>query len=77
LPIAGAVVVPMPREEKKVKSLLKKLKGVEIKGVGSKGIAIVLEAKTTEDLESISKKIEKWNCVIDFQLVYFNVEDIK
>jgi nitrate reductase NapAB chaperone NapD len=75
LPVSGVVVVPVPGEEEEVKKKLEALAGIEVKGVGSKGIAVVIEGDSTEELEKLSKKIEKWEDVVDFQLVYLNVED--
>jgi|Deesub1362A_J573_1020465.scaffolds.fasta_scaffold03462_3 nitrate reductase NapAB chaperone NapD len=75
LPVSGAVVVPVPGKEKEVEKSLRALPGVEVKGRGSKGIAVVMEGESTKELKKLSEKIEKWDDVVDFQLVYLNVED--
>ena len=75
MPVSGAVVVPVPGREEEVERSLKALPGVEVRGRGSRGIAVVLEGSSTEELQRLSEKIEKWDHVVDFQLVYLNVED--
>ncbi|WP_456474456.1 chaperone NapD [Candidatus Pyrohabitans sp.] len=75
MPVSGAVVVPIPGKEKEVEKNLRALPGVEVKGKGSKGIAVVMESESTGKLKKLSEEIEKWNSVVDFQLVYLNVED--
>ncbi len=75
LPISGAVVVPVPGREEEVERSLRSLPGVEVKGRGAKGIAVVMEGRTTKELKKLSERIENWEDVVDFQLVYLNVED--
>ncbi len=75
LPVSGAVVVPVPGKEEEVEKGLRALPGVEVKGRGNKGIAVVMEGRSTKELKKLSEKIEKWDNVVDFQLVYLNVED--
>ncbi|GBE01858.1 hypothetical protein BMS3Bbin06_02293 [bacterium BMS3Bbin06] len=76
MPVAGAVVVPMSKDVEG--GLVKRLKGissVEVKDVGPKGVAIVLEADSTQLLKEISEEINQWGEVIEFDLVYLNWED--
>lgn len=76
MPIAGALVVPVkPEEESELKLKLATVPGVEVKEEGPKGIAIVLEAKSTAELKKISHTIEKWDDVLEFELAYLNWED--
>lgn len=76
MPIAGALVVPVHREEGKMLTLkLATVPGVEVKKEGPKGIAVVLEAESTGELKKISQNIEKWDDVLEFELAYLNWED--
>jgi len=75
LPVSGAVIVPVPGKEEEVEKNLRALPGVEVKGRGDKGIAIVIEGESTAELQRLSERIEKWQSVVDFQLIYVNVED--
>jgi len=75
LPISGAVIVPVPGREDEVERNLRNLPGVEVKGRGTRGIAVVMEGRSTKELKKLSEEIEKWEDVVDFQLVYLNVED--
>ncbi len=75
--IAGAVVVPVGKEfEDDLKARLNSLREVEVQDVGSKGIAIVLEAEDAGRLKEVSEEINGWEEVIDFQLVYYNWEEV-
>jgi len=74
--IAGVLVTPVDREaEEKVTELLSGLAGAEVQEVGPKGIAVVLEAESTERLKELSEEIQGWKEVVDFQLAYLNWED--
>lgn len=74
--IAGAVVVPIKKEEEqKIIRKLEGLEGVEVQKAGPKGIAVVLEAEDVRSLKKLSEKISKWEEVIEFELVYFNWEE--
>ncbi|NOZ82772.1 MAG: chaperone NapD [Euryarchaeota archaeon] len=75
MPVSGAVVVPVPGREAEVERLLRSMRGIEVMGRGSGGIAITLEGSTTRELYSLSEHVEKLEDVVDFQLVYLNVED--
>lgn len=76
MPTAGAVIVPARKDVEKV--LLEKLallEGASVQGVGTKGIALVLEAPALERLEEVSEQINEWDEVIDVHLAYLNWED--
>ncbi len=74
--VAGAVVVPIKKQvETTVVDRLNNLKGVEVQKVGPRGIAVVLEADSAKELKKISEKINQWEEVIEFELVYFNWEE--
>ena len=76
--IAGAVVVPLKKDfENGLKEKLNSMSGVEIQDIGKKGIAVVLEAEDTDRIKEISKEINGWEEVIDFQLGYLNWEEVK
>ena len=76
MPVAGAVVVPAGKQfEKHVADRLDALEGASVQGIGGKGIALVLEAESVEQLEKISKEIGGWEEVTDFQLVCLNWEN--
>lgn len=77
MPIASAVVVPADKEEKgPLAARLADTQGVEVSGVGDKGIAIVLEGEDMDALKMLSETIAGWDEVMDFQLAYFNWEDL-
>jgi nitrate reductase NapAB chaperone NapD len=76
--IAGAVVVPAIKgSEESLKEKLDSLDGVDVQDIGEKGIAIILEAEDSRSLKKISKKINEWDEVIDFQLAYLNWEEVE
>lgn len=78
MPIASAVVVPFSKEVETL--VLKKLEGigeVELKGVGDGGIAVVMEAAEVGRLKDLSKEIEGWEEVIEFNLTYLNWEEME
>lgn len=74
--VAGVLVTPVDREaEVKITELLNDLAGAEVQEIGPKGIAVVLEAESTEKLKKLSEVIQEWKEVVDFQLAYLNWED--
>jgi nitrate reductase NapAB chaperone NapD len=76
MPIAGAVVVPTKKElERELSERLDALAGASVEGVGSKGIALVLEAESVDLLERLSREISEWEEVLEFQVAYLNWED--
>ncbi len=75
MPVSGAVVIPVRGKEEEVEKALKEFEGVEVKGTGDKGIAVVIEAESTKELKRISEEINRLPEVVSFQLVYLNVED--
>ena len=76
MPIAGALVVPVSRnDEPALRDKLATVSGIEVKDTGPKGIAIVLEAKSSGELKKISTTIENWKDVLEFELAYLNWED--
>ena len=76
MPVAGAVVTATKKEfEKALTEKLDALEGVSVKGIGDKGVALVLEADSVDSLHEMSKKISRWDEVLDFQLAYLNWED--
>lgn len=75
--IAGAVVLPVQKKwEDQIIEKLGSLKEVQVEGVGEKGIAIVLETNTMEELRDISEQIGHWEEVVAFHVVYVNWEEI-
>lgn len=76
--IAGALVVPFNKDcVHGLKERLSELTSVEVKEVGPKGIAIVLEEKDTHRLKKVSEQIQAWQEVVDFQLAYLNWEELE
>lgn len=74
--IAGAVVVPgSPGIEEELISRMKEFAEVEVREVGPKGIAIVLEAEEPGRLRDISNEIEAWEDVMEVSLAYLNWEE--
>lgn len=77
MPIASAVVVPVkPQAGEALAARLQTLEGVEAGGVGPRGVAVVMERKTVDELKRLSEAISAWEEVADFQLAYFNWEDL-
>ncbi len=73
--IAGAVVIPVnDAAAAELAARLAKLPGLEVQGIGPRGIAVVLEAPQTKDLERLSEEVLAWEEVADFQLGYCNWE---
>lgn len=76
MPVAGAVVVPATQKvEENLSARLSAVEGVSVKGIGEKGIALVLEADSVDSLHEMSEAISRWDEVADFQLAYLNWED--
>ncbi len=76
MPVAGAVVTAVRKDlEKDLSERLAALEGVTVKGIGDKGIALVLEADSVDSLHEVSEAISRWDEVVDFQLAYLNWED--
>jgi nitrate reductase NapAB chaperone NapD len=76
LAIAGALVVPVDREQElKLQTILDRIKGVEVQKIGPKGLAVVLEAASTRELKKMSEEINNLDEVVDFSLGYLNWED--
>jgi len=77
MPVAGAVVVPAKKEfEQELAEKLNSLAGASVQGIGSKGIALVLEVESVESLEKVSREISAWEEVLEFQLAYLNWEEV-
>ena len=75
--IAGAVVLPVQREmEDQIVQKLSSLKEVKIEGIGEKGIAVVLETASMEEIRHISEQISHWEEVVGFHVVYVNWEEL-
>ena len=54
---------------------LASLKEASVQGVGTKGIALVLEAPAVKRLEEVSEEIKGWDEVVEVQLAYLNWEE--
>lgn len=73
--IAGAVIVPVQRKlGELLKERLSALQGVEVRGVGPKGVATVMEAPDTRSLQKMTEDIAGWEEVIDVSIGYINWE---
>jgi len=76
MPVAGVVVTPLKREfEKSLADKLRTLPGANVEGIGEKGIALILEARSVDALHEMSEAINQWDEVADFMLAYLNWED--
>lgn len=76
MPIAGALVIPRSKDvETVLTARLASVSGVSVEESGPKGIAIVMEAADSGELKRISRTIELWEEVLEFELAYFNWED--
>lgn len=77
MPISSAVVLPVTKDdEKSVLAKLEEMSEVEVHGVGDEGIAIVMEAESKDKLVELSEEINDWEDVVDFQLAYYNTEEV-
>ncbi len=75
--IASAVVQPKKQgTEDELEARLNAREGIEVRGRGDKGIAIVLEAADLKAIEAISKEINDWDEVLEFQVIYYNWEEV-
>lgn len=78
MPIASAVVVPVAgRDREPIAARLRELPGVEVSGIGGKGVAVVLEGKSIDEMKRLSERIADWEEVLEFQLAYLNWEDLE
>jgi len=78
MPIASAVIVPVENENREmVAERLRRLSDVEVSGVGAKGVAIVLEGESIDEMKKLSRRIADWDEVLEFQLAYLNWEDLE
>jgi nitrate reductase NapAB chaperone NapD len=75
MPISGIVVVSVLGKEQDLIERLDALPGVEVKGVGPKGIAAVVEADSTDELQRLAEDIEQWVEVVSFKLAYYNWDE--
>ena len=76
MPVAGAVITAVRKGlEKDLSERLAALEGATVKGIGDKGIALVLEADSVDSLHDVSEAISRWDEVLNFQLAYLNWED--
>ena len=74
--IAGAVVVVgQPEDVAVVQARLSDIPEVEVRGVGPKGIAVVIETENSRQMQKLSERINGWDEVIDFQVALVNWED--
>ncbi len=74
--VAGFVVQSLPEARKAVVAVLKGMSGVEVYGDDESGnIVTVAEAATSADLETIVRKMEKVDAVLNVGLTYMNMED--
>jgi len=76
MPVSGIVVVTIPGKEEEVMKKLSGFNQIEIKGQGLKGIAVIIEGNTIEEIREVSEKIEKFEDVLEVQLIYLNFEDV-
>jgi len=74
MPVSGIVVVPFKGKEKALVTRLNEM-GVDALGIGKKGIACVVEASSSKDIERKVKLIESWDDVVNVSLIYHNFED--
>jgi len=75
--ISSAVVLPAKGvSEEELIAKLNAREGVEVSGRGEKGIAVVLEAEDLRALQRVSEEINDWKEVLEFQLVYYNWEEV-
>jgi|GEM_PF-1224103 len=74
--IAGWLVVPVSEEVRdRLKDRLASTPGLEVQGVGPKGIAVVADAENVRKLRRLSEEVGRWPEVLDVQLGYLNWED--
>jgi nitrate reductase NapAB chaperone NapD len=73
--VSGIVVVAFRGHEEDVAKKLATLAGVEVRGIGSRGIAAVMEARSVEALRTLSEEIAGWEEVLDLQLAYVDCRE--
>jgi nitrate reductase NapAB chaperone NapD len=75
--IVGAVVVAVSKEldETLKERMDSSFEELEVKDIGEKGIAVVIEAGDVGRLKEISEEITGWDEVLEFELAYLNWEE--
>jgi len=76
MPIGGFIVNVHPEDIKNSISALRKITGLEVYGSDDKGnVVVVIEARTSKDIEKIVDEIKNIPTVLNIGLTYLNVED--
>ncbi|MDW7673806.1 MAG: chaperone NapD [Bacillota bacterium] len=72
--IASSIVKVIPGNEEILKEDINQIQGVEVVAQEDGNLVIVLESKTTRELEGITEKISKLPKVMGVFPVYINME---
>ena len=77
MPISGVVISTRPGDLEEAQKQLATLAGVEIHGGDERGnIVAVLDTRTTEEMESLMRRINANPLVLHAGLTYLNMEDV-
>ncbi len=73
MPIASGVLVAVSSDrEDSLVERLKQHEAIDVSGVGPKGIAIVLERSTMQEMTNLTKELAAWEDVRELQMTYGN-----
>lgn len=77
MPISGIVISTRPGDMEEAQKQLAALAGVEIHGADERGnIVAVLDTRTSEEMESLMRRINASPLVLHAGLTYLNMEDV-
>ncbi len=76
MPIGGFVITAVPEDMNAVLEQLASLDQLDIHGHDEKGnVVAVIECDTSEEMERLVKRINRFDSVLSVGLTYFNAED--
>ena len=76
MPIGGFVINVDPKEKDEVIGRLTEFPQVEVHGADDEGnVVAVLDTKTSEEMEQLTRKLEQVDGVLSLGITYFDAED--
>lgn len=75
MPIAGVVIGIEPNAMNEAKQAISALQGIEIYGCNEDNIVVVVESKTSKEIEQAQQEIQRQPGVLSVTVTYLNIED--
>ena len=76
MPIGGFVITVDPERKKEALETLAKYPQAEVHGADEKGnVVVVLETETSDEMEHLTKQLEKEESLLSVGITYFDAED--